>query len=412
MRKSPLTVFLMIMMMVPVLVLSVYSESSSAATASKEKIKIGFLSSMSGVYAGIRPWWEWAVNMVIDNTNTSGGLLGRDVQLVLKDDQGDPSLVAQKLTDLKGEGCVLILGPFLGACGPPAQQWAGTNKIPLVTFSDPRTSARVNNNKYTFFTNPDGDTNNEAIYRGILSKPVKTIYAIAVDIVNCHDQYDYIWARMKKEHPDVVNLGAVWLGLTEMEFSNQISAALAKKPDVLCTFIAGPPWAALAQQADKFNLFQKTRAVGQYLLEPVTTTPFGKDYPTGIESTVWCPFWDKTNKAMQDYVQGHLKATKLYPCDKGLEFHIAALAAMAAIKKAGSADPDAIVKGLETLNIDTPIGPVQFHDYDHQVTIPIWWATSAYSPDYPIAIGINMIYYGSNLYPTKDEILRRRAAGK
>jgi branched-chain amino acid transport system substrate-binding protein len=350
--------------------------------------------------------------MVVNNVNASGGLLGRRVQLILKDDQGDPSLVAQRLTELKSEGVVAILGPFWGANGKPTQQWAETNNIPVISFADPQTISRVNYNKYIFWTLPASDAVTEAIYRGILSKPVKSIYNIGVDVVNPHDQYNWIWGKMKKEHPEVINLGEIWVGGRDMEFSNIISAALAKKPDVINAGIAGPAWAALVQQGQKFNLFQKTRVVGQYILGAEVSTPFGKNYPEGIESAVWCPFWDTSNKAMQDYVQAHLKAAKVYPADKGMEFHLAALAAVAGIKKAGSTDPDAIVKALETVTFDSPIGPIHFDDYDHQANIPIWWATSTQSANFPIAIGTKMTKYGTDLYPTKEEIMALRAAKK
>src|SRR5208283_2099685 len=100
------------------------------------------------------------------------------------------------------------------------------------------------------------------------------------------------------------------------------------------------------------------------------------------------------------------------PADKGMEFHLAALAAVAAIKKAGKTDADALVGALETVTFDTPIGPVHFNDYDHQATIPIWWATSVQSSAYPIAIGTNMIKYGTDLYPSRERMLALRAGKK
>jgi branched-chain amino acid transport system substrate-binding protein len=412
MDRSFRTLILVAAIAVSVLVSGGFRTGLCAPADSKEPIKIGLLSSLSGNLAAIKPWWEPTVNMVVNNVNASGGLLGRRVQLILKDDQGDPSLVAQRLTELKSEGVVAILGPFWGANGKPTQQWAETNNIPVISFADPQTISRVNYNKYIFWTLPASDAVTEAIYRGILSKPVKSIYNIGVDVVNPHDQYNWIWGKMKKEHPEVINLGEIWVGGRDMEFSNIISAALAKKPDVINAGIAGPAWAALVQQGQKFNLFQKTRVVGQYILGAEVSTPFGKNYPEGIESAVWCPFWDTSNKAMQDYVQAHLKAAKVYPADKGMEFHLAALAAVAGIKKAGSTDPDAIVKALETVTFDSPIGPIHFDDYDHQANIPIWWATSTQSPNYPIAIGTKMIKYGTDLYPTKEEIMALRAAKK
>jgi len=112
MDRSFRTLILVAAIAVSVLVSGGFRTGLCAPADSKEPIKIGLLSSLSGNLAAIRPWWEPTVNMVVNNVNASGGLLGRRVQLILKDDQGDPSLVAQRLTELKSEGVVAILGPF------------------------------------------------------------------------------------------------------------------------------------------------------------------------------------------------------------------------------------------------------------------------------------------------------------
>jgi branched-chain amino acid transport system substrate-binding protein len=374
-------------------------------------MKVGLISSLSGPFAMLTRYSIPNVQMTIEKVNASGGLLGKQVQIVTRDDQGDPSVVAQKLTELKGEGCSVILGPFMGANGRPAMQWAAANKVPLITYASPSLADRVNPVKYTFFATPVQVAVAETMYRGLLSKPFKSFYYIGADIANAHELYDYIVAKLKKEHPEIVNLGDVWVGLSTMEFSNLISTALAKSPDVLISGSAGPGWAAFAQQGMKFNLFKKTRVAATYALESAVTASFGKNYPEGVETTSWSPFWD-TSKAMQDYVQAHLKPDKLYPADKGMEFQLAVLALAAGVKKAGTLEPDVLAAALENLSYDTPLGTLHFNDYDHQLKIPIWWSTSGYSKDYPIAVGVKNIKYGDDLYPTKEEILKLRAAGK
>jgi len=409
--KLLFTVFVAAVVMVSTLVLGSVS-TSSGAPATGEVMKIGLIHSLSGPFGMLTRYSIPAIQMVFDNVNASGGLLGKQVQLIVRDDQGNPSVVAQKLTELKGEGCTIILGPFMGANGRPAMQWAGANKMPLITYASPSLSDRVNPVKYAFLTTPLWVAAAEAMYRGLLSRPFKSYYYIGADIANAHELYDYILAKMKKEHPEIVNLGDVWLGLSAMEFSNTISMALAKNPDVLISGHAGPGWAAFAQQGMKFNLFKKARVAATYALESAVTAYFGKNYPEGIETTSWAPFWDKS-KAMQDYVQDHQKvAEQLYPADKGMECYLGALALVAGVKKAGSVDPDALTSALENLSFDTPLGTLHFDEYDHQLKIPIWWSISGYSNEYPIAVGVKNIKYGDDLYPTKQELQTLKAAGK
>ena len=45
------------------------------------------------------------------------------------------------------------------------------------------------------------------------------------------------------------------------------------------------------------------------------------------------------------------------------------MAAAAAIRKAGSTDPEKLVAALKGLNFETPFGPVTFRALDHQSTM-------------------------------------------
>jgi ABC-type branched-subunit amino acid transport system substrate-binding protein len=284
--------------------------------------------------------------------------------------------------------------------------------MPLVTYASATLIDRVNCPKYVFFTTPLEISRAEAMYRGMLSQPIKSYFFIGNDIVDSHDMYEYIANKMKKEHPEIVNLGDLWVGLTSFEFSNLISTALAKKPDVLISGSAGPGWAAFCQQGMKFNLFKKTRVVATYALESAVTKSFGKNYPEGIETTSWAPYWDNS-KPMKDYLQAHLKVAEgLYPADKGMECYLGTLALIAGIKKAGSVDPDTLASTMENLSVETPLGTLHFNDYDHQLKIPIWWSITGYSKDFPLAVGVKNMKYGDDLYPTKAEIAVLKSAGK
>jgi branched-chain amino acid transport system substrate-binding protein len=264
-------------------------------------------------------------------------------------------------------------------------------------------------NKYEFHT----ETNSLAfarLYAQNLSKQnITTIYEIGADMALAHEVHDFFWTEIQKVKPSVTNVGEAWVGGTEMDFSNLISAALAKNPDMIMSGVAGPPWVSFVQQAQRFNLFSKTKIVGIHLLGSDVTTSFGANYPVGIQGPSWCPFW-LNEKPMQDFAQAYLAKTKLYPADITLEFYVAGLAAVAAIEKANSTDADAMIAALETTPFDTPVGTVQFHDYDHQLNLPVWYGSTGYTSDYPIAIGLNMTKYQDDIYPTKDEILALRAA--
>ncbi len=77
-----------------------------------EVIKIGLEGPMTGDYAYEGKGFEKAVQLLVDQTNEAGGLLGRQIELVIEDDAGDPAqaaLVAQRLVDA---GVVAVIGAY------------------------------------------------------------------------------------------------------------------------------------------------------------------------------------------------------------------------------------------------------------------------------------------------------------
>jgi branched-chain amino acid transport system substrate-binding protein len=188
-----------------------------------------------------------------------------------------------------------------------------------------------------------------------------------------------------------------------MDFTNNINSVLAKKPDLFLSGIAGPPWPSFVQQAQRFDFFTKTKTLGTYLLGSELTTPFGKSYPEGIQSSTWAPFYDTSIAGMKAFSDAYFAKTKLYPADLTMIRYVSALAITNAIKQAGSTDPDKIVAAMETINLDIPTGKIHYNSY-HQANLPIYMVTSGYSNDFPIAIGLNPVRYQDDVYPTADQV--------
>jgi len=85
-------------------------------------IKIGLEGPMTGDYAYEGQGFEKAVQLLVDQTNEAGGLLGRQVELVIEDDAGDPAqaaLVAQRLVDAK---VVAVVGAYNSTATEPASE--------------------------------------------------------------------------------------------------------------------------------------------------------------------------------------------------------------------------------------------------------------------------------------------------
>ncbi|MBN2657661.1 MAG: ABC transporter substrate-binding protein [Spirochaetales bacterium] len=76
----------------------------------KEPLKVGFTSWLSGPNSVLGIAGRDAVQLAFDQVNTDGGIKGRLVELVIKDDRGEAEQAIKGDRELIDAGCVAILG--------------------------------------------------------------------------------------------------------------------------------------------------------------------------------------------------------------------------------------------------------------------------------------------------------------
>lgn len=112
-------------------------------------IKIGLEGPMTGDYAYEGQGFEKAVRLLVDQTNEAGGLLGRQIELVVEDDAGDPTqaaLVAQRLVDA---GVVAVIGAYNSTATEPAS--AIYNEAGILHITPSSTATRLTEKGYKRF---------------------------------------------------------------------------------------------------------------------------------------------------------------------------------------------------------------------------------------------------------------------
>ena len=104
-----------------------------------EPIKIGLQGPMTGDYAYEGQGFQKAVQLLVDQVNENGGLLGRPVELVIEDDAGDPTqsaLVADRMIDA---GVVAVIGAYNSTATEPASEIYNEANILQITPSSTAT---------------------------------------------------------------------------------------------------------------------------------------------------------------------------------------------------------------------------------------------------------------------------------
>ncbi len=112
------------------------SLTSPWANAQGKPIKVGSTLSLTGPLAGTAVMHKIAGEIFVEQLNKRGGLLGRPVEWIVKDDQSKPDLARTLYEQLiSGDGVDLLMGPYATANSLAAMGVVQRNGKVLVTNS-------------------------------------------------------------------------------------------------------------------------------------------------------------------------------------------------------------------------------------------------------------------------------------
>ena len=128
---------------------------SVPCAAAQSPVKIGELNSYKVFPAFLEPYKK-GMELALEEINGAGGVLGRKLELVSRDDGGTPGdavRVAEEL--IAREGATVLMGTFASNVGLAVSNLAAQRKI-LFVASEPLTDKIVweNGNRYTFRLRP------------------------------------------------------------------------------------------------------------------------------------------------------------------------------------------------------------------------------------------------------------------
>ncbi len=112
------------------------SEASSGASdgncESGDPVKVGGVFNLSGETADSGEFGKTGLELAAEKLNEDGGILGRCIELIIKDDANDPTKGAQAGSQLvEQEEVSLIVGPIVSPSAGPVLEIATEAKVPV-----------------------------------------------------------------------------------------------------------------------------------------------------------------------------------------------------------------------------------------------------------------------------------------
>ncbi|HSB77571.1 MAG TPA: ABC transporter substrate-binding protein [Candidatus Methylomirabilis sp.] len=377
-------------------------------------IKIGEINSYSGIAAGFTLPYRQAVEMAVDEVNGAGGLLGRKVEVLFRDDKGNPAEAIKHAQGLVTEEKVsLLAGTFLSNVGLAVSDFARQNRIPFVA-AEPLTEAITwsQGHRYVFRVRPNTYSQGRVLAERAAKLPYRKWAVIGPNYEYGHRAWETFWARLKELKPDVQVIAEHWPTLGQIEPSGYVTALQSEKPEAVYVSLFGSDWIAFVREASQRGLFQRAFFVGILLGEPEYMDPLKLEAPEGMLVTGY-PWYDIQTPAHRDFVARFEKRTGRTPVMGSLVGYITFLSIFGAIRKAQSTEAEKMVAALEGLRVETPIGPITFRPFDHQSTMGCWVGMTKRDPKRGVGIMQNWEYVpGDKLLPSESEIRKMREAAR
>jgi len=361
------------------------------AFSQKKPILVGFPQILSGGGALFGQPALTGAQMAVKEINDKGGILGRPLELVVRDTKGSPeeAIRVSKELILK-EKVEFLVGGLTSAEGLAISEVAKTEKVLYIapiskttTMTDPE---RLHPYVFRTATNTRTEGRSAAVYMSKL--PAKRIYTIGPDYELGHVLTKSFVDWLKKIKPEVEIIGQGWPKQGEPENTPFITACLAARPEAVFTSLWGGHFVTFAKQAKPLGFFEKVKLVAALEAGSTETAKSLKDdLPLGITANSYDTLYFPGTPAHKAYVD-NLKAFSKdeHPPSFAITGYVAVYFLSEAIKKANSTDTMKVIEALRGLTIDTPHGKLNMRAKDHQANRGQFWGTTAKAPEYPFPI--------------------------
>ena len=396
-----------ILVVVGIVAIGVAMLGGAPPAAAQQPIKIGVIYGLGGAAA---PYTKPAVTgheMAVEEINAKGGLLGRKLQLVVRDDQSKPDVGVREARDLILKEKVDFLTGIIHSGVALAVSEVAKEYKTILLVSIAKTAALTEDKGHRYAFRATSNTLIEGRAAAILmaQQPFKR-YAIAgPDYEYGHRMGEDFVAHLKKLKPDVQIVAEAWPKFGERDFTPHINALLQAKPDMVFSSIWGGDHIAFVKQAKPYGFFGKTQylAIGQGDLDVVV--PLGAESPEGMWVSSNYTFYYPDSPANRDFVAKYKARTGDLPPSGAVFGYTATYFLAGAIQKAKTTETEKVVDALEGLTVESVHGPLTMRAYDHQSNKGQFFGRLKKVPEHPFLIIGDLQYIGGEqTMRTLDEV--------
>lgn len=343
-------------------------------------VRIGFISSLSGAQAPLGQPMLLGAQIAVDQINAAGGVNGRKLELVVRDDKAKPADASVAARELAGSGVNMLCGVVSSSVALAISAMLEQEKALLITcaaHSDKLT-------KENFVRNYFRVTDNPYMRQRALAKMAAERYP-QVDrwsgIIPDHEYGRTTWTcfedgllefypSVAKKKPTITQPVKTPYGAPD--YRSGITAAMSVPAEGFMVSAYGGDAVTLYKQAGPFGFFRKAKLIIDSANEFIVAKAMKEELPEMWVGSHWYA------GAFEDVATSReLQAEAVRRTNDKLtmgflsEGHAAVNAYAKAVQTAGSTETQAVLQAMENITFDTATGPRRFRKEDHQAIKPV-----------------------------------------
>jgi branched-chain amino acid transport system substrate-binding protein len=339
------------------------SDSPGADTA---PIKVGLILSLTGNYSSLGTEDKKAIDLAVEEINNAGGIAGRTIETVLKDDKSQPDQSVLAFNEIKGDVDAVIGSPFSNSALATIPL-VDREEIPYISLTP--ADEQVNPvHPYVFVVPATSATYAERMLQYFKGTNV-TKLAIAYDTKSSYAVAGFKGMQAKAGEYGVTLVATEEFQTTTTEFSAVFAKVRSSGAQALTVWATGPPAVAFTKQYATAGagvpLMLTGAQASKLFLDPAGAAAEGVTMSSSI-GVIGSHLPDGPQKEAVTKLQQAFQAKYGYPPPQFAQDGYSAVKLLAAaVEKADAKDRKKVRDALEGLDLITPNGRYVYSKTDH-----------------------------------------------
>lgn len=337
-------------------------------------VKLGLMPPLTGVVDIYGQEIAWAGRIACEEVNESGGVLGRSLELVIEDDGSLPGSAVAAATKLVDQNCVAIIGNLLSNSRiAVAYQVAEPRKIPYLNFSFYEGSI-LSRYFFHFAALPNQQIDKMIPYMG--SKFGSRMFFAGNNYEWPRGSIDAAKRALAKLDGQVAGEEYSPIGITLADIDLLLDQVEQSGAEVFVPYFAGSDQVHLLTRFTERGLKQRMAVVmGHYDEVMASRLPPAVREGFYSSNTYFMTLDTPENQQYLQRLASRPEVKGIWPQGNGLltnfgeGTYLCVKAFAKAANQAGSLDPEALVRALETVRVSGPQGSVAMDPVIHHAQV-------------------------------------------